>query len=174
MARLDQRKLTALDRRNAETIANYEASISKDDLLARRKKVQAEGANTPEGQIELRLLSARLGVWSGSGEDRTPLEDPTLLDKQLTLEQLNDFSRRDLRLLRNLIYARRGRPFKSDLLQNYFGTLDWYKADPSYTDARLTALDRRNINVIRSLEDQLGGPLTDYEHKKEEGWFAAA
>ena len=122
----------------------------------------------------MRLLSTRLGEWSGNDEDRTPLEDPTLLDKQLTVDQLSDFSRRDLRLVRNLIYARHGRPFKSDLLKTYFGTLEWYKPDPAYTDARLTPLDKRNINVIRSVEDSLGGPLTDYQHKKEEGWFAAA
>lgn len=171
---MDQSKLTALDRKNAEIIANYDGSISRDELLARRKALLAQGIHTPEDKVDLHLLSMRLGEWSGDDEARTPLEDPSLLDKQLTLNQLSDFSRRDLRLLRNVIYARRGRPFKSALLQSYFGTLAWYKPDPSYTDVRLTALDKRNINLILSLENQLGGPLTDYEHKKEEGWFAAA
>ncbi len=174
LSAIDQSKITPLDRKNAEAIANYDASISRPELLARRKTWQAQSADTPEGRIEVRLLSMRLGEWSGNDEDRTPLEDPTLLDKQITVEQLNDFSRRDLRLVRNLVYARRGRPFQSDLLRNYFGTLDWYKADSSYTDARLTPLDKRNISVILSVENQLGGPLTDYEHKKEDGWFAAA
>jgi len=174
LAQMDQSKLTPLDRKNAEIISGYDASITRPDLLARRKALQAHGADTPEGKIEMRLLSMRLGEWSGNDEDRTPLEDPSLLDKQLTVDQLSDFSRRDLRLVRNLIYARHGRPFKSDLLKTYFGTLEWYKPDPAYTDARLTPLDKRNINVIRSVEDSLGGPLTDYQHKKEEGWFAAA
>jgi hypothetical protein len=35
-------------------------------------------------------------------------------------------------------------------------------------------VDKRNINLIRSLEDQLGGPLTDYDNKKEDGWFSRA
>src|SRR5215813_12876266 len=174
LAQMDQSKLTPLDRKNAEIIAEFDGSISRVDLLARKKALLAQGANTLEGKIELRLLSMRLGEWTGNDEDRTPLEDPSLLDKQLTVDQLSDFSRRDLRLVRNLIYARHGRPFKSDLLKGYFGTLEWYKPDPAYTDARLTAIDKRNINVIRSVEDSLGGPLTDYQHKKEEGWFAAA
>jgi len=175
LAQMDQSKLTSLDRKNAEIIANFDGSISRLDLLTRRKALQAQGGDTPEGKIELRLLSMRLGDWSGAAdEDRTPLEDPSLLDKQLTVDQLSDFSRRDLRLVRNLVYARRGRPFKSDLLQSYFSTLEWYKPDPHYTDARLTPLDKRNIKVILSVEDSLGGPLTDYQHKKEEGWFAAA
>ena len=170
---IDQSKITPLDRKNAEIIANHEAQLTRTDLLDHRTAVQRE-PDTPEKKIELRLISERLGEWSGNDEDRTPLEDPTLLDKQLTVEQLSDFSRRDLRLVRNLIYARHGRPFKSELLRTYFSTLDWYKADPTYTDARLTPLDKRNINVVRSVEDQLGGPLTDYQHKKEDGWFAAA
>lgn len=170
---IDQSKVTPLDRKNAETIADYEAHLSRSELVDRRTAWRAK-TDTPEKSIELRLISERLGEWSGNDEDRTPLEDPTLLDKQLTVEQLSDFSRRDLRLVRNLIYARHGRPFKSDLLKLYFSTLDWYKEDPAYTDARLTPLDKRNINLIRSVEDQLGGPLTDYEHKKEDGWFAAA
>jgi len=82
-----------------------------------------------------------------------------------------DTIRRDLRLLRNLIYARHGRPFKSELLRAYFDAVEWYKSDEQYTDVRLTAVDRRNINLIRSLEDQLGGPLTDYDNKKEDGLF---
>ena len=173
LSEIDQSKLTPLDRKNAEIIADFEAHITQPQLSDRRDAWQAK-PDSPEKSIELRLLSARLGEWSGNDEDRTPLEDPTLLDKQLTLEQLSDFSRRDLRLVRNLIYARHGRPFKSDLLRSYFGTLDWYKENPKYTDALLTPLDKRNIKLILSLENQLGGPLTDYQHKKEDGWFAAA
>src|SRR5215472_7020355 len=171
--KMDQSKITAIDRKNAEIIANYEAAIDREDLLKREKIWLHQ--NTPEAKIELGLISMRLGQWLGGGdEERTALQDPTLLDKQLTVAQLSDYSRRDLRLLRNVIYARHGRPFKSALLKQYFGSLDWYKENPAYTDALLTPLDRRNIKVIRSVEDSLGGPLTDYQHKKEDGWFVQA
>jgi hypothetical protein len=168
----DESKLTPLDHKNAEIIANYDAAITRDELLS---TVRALDGSTPGEVIELRLASMRLGKWAGSADDdRSPLEDPTLLDKQLTVDELKDFSRRDLRLLRNLVYARRGRPFRSQLIREYFTVVEWYKADPTYTDARLTALDKRNINLIRSVEDQLGGPLTDFEHKKEDGWFSGS
>jgi YARHG domain len=171
--KMDQSKITPLDRKNAEIIAKYDADIPRDELLAMQQSLL--NPQRPEDKIDLRLVSMRLGKWAGSADqDRTPLEDPTLLDKQITMAGLKDFSRRDLRLLRNLIYARRGRPFKSDLLKGYFAAVDWYKPDPAYTDARLNLLDRRNINVILSLENQLGGPLTDWEHKREDGWFAQA
>jgi hypothetical protein len=178
---MDASKLTSLDRKNAEIIATYDASLTRDQLERMLRVVMSSAANDQQPRlqdnIEIRLLSARLGKWVGSKdtpqEDRSPLEDPSILDKQLTLQQLNDLSRRDLRLLRNIIYARRGRPFRSPLLNTYFSATDWYKVDPSYTEARLTQVDSRNIKLIRSLEDQLGGPLTDSEHQREDGFIIA-
>ena len=40
------------------------------------------------------------------------------------------------------------------------------KADPGYTDARLTKNDQRNIELIKSVEEELGGPITDDEQQK--------
>src|SRR5215469_17677501 len=37
LTQMDQSKLTPLDRKNAETIADFDGSISRDDLLERRK-----------------------------------------------------------------------------------------------------------------------------------------
>ena len=85
-----------------------------------------------------------------------------------------DLSRRDLRLLRNTVYARRGRQFRSALLQNYFEQAAWYSSDPAYSDGKLSALDQRNIKLIRSVEDSLGGPLSDKDHKEEDGWLSGA
>jgi YARHG domain len=175
---IDESKLTPLDHQNAETIAKYDASLSRVQLKAMLQDVMGSvraGGAAPEDKIELRLLSARLGTWVGPSDtpsdERSPLEDPSVLDKQLSVDQLKDLSRRDLRLLRNTIYARRGRPFRSDLLRAYFEATEWYKADPSYTEDRLSAVDNRNIKVIRSVEDQLGGPLTDRQHQTEDGWI---
>lgn len=178
LAATDESKLTALDKQNAEIIATYDLSLSRDQLQDMLRQVmssvRAQGP-TPEDRIELRLLSARLGKWVGPSDtpedERSPLEDPAILDKQLAVDQLKDLSRRDLRLLRNTIYARRGRVFRSELLRAYFESTDWYKSDSGYTDARLSAVDNRNIKLIRSVEDQLGGPLTDFEHKNEDGWI---
>lgn len=173
--KIDESKLTDLDHKNAETIAQYDAGISRSLLIDMQGELTAKNPKTPEDRIEMRLIAIRLGKWVGSDEDQpTALEDPRLLDKQLMVDQLRDFSRRDLRLLRNLIYARRGKPFQSEVLRSYFEAVEWYKPDPQFTNARLTPMDKRNINVILSVENQLGGPLTDYQNKKEDGWFARA
>jgi hypothetical protein len=174
----DESKLTPLDKQNAGIIVAYDLSLSRSQLQTMVGQIMIavrDHGFTPEDRIELRLLSARLGKWVGPSDtpedERSPLEDPAILDKQLTVDQLKDLSRRDLRLLRNTIYARHGRQFRSELLRSYFEATDWYKSDSAYTDALLTAVDNRNIKLIRSLEDQLGGPLTDFEHRNEDGWI---
>lgn len=123
-----------------------------------------------ETRIEASLLARSLGKvdFAMPAADRSPLDDVSLLDEVITLEQLSDLSRRDLRLLRNTIFARRGRPYKSPTLQEYFDRMEWYKPDDGYTDARLTAIDRRNIQIVLSLEKRLGGPLTEEQVQEAE------
>jgi hypothetical protein len=131
-----------------------------------------EGWGDRDEQIEVVLLSRALGrkleQFSELDFERTPFDAPELLDEPVPADQLQAMSRRDLRLLRNMVYARRGRPFRSPLLREYFGKLDWYKADPGYTDARLKPVDRRNIKLVQSAEIAAGGPLNDRQQRQEE------
>jgi hypothetical protein len=179
--KVDESRLTEYDRQNANKIAEAEVSFTREQLEKRLAEVQARAAGgkaSPEDDIELRLISSRLGVWKGSADvptgERSPLEDPTVLDSLLDLKQLDNMSPRDLRLLRNTIYARRGRSFKSPVLTEYFEGMAWYSPEDDYSDARLTEVDKKNIRLVRSVEDSLGGPLADRDHMKEEGWFAGA
>ena len=176
--RMDESKLSELDRKNAAIIVEYEVSLPRAELAEHEKALQAkkkaDGKLSTEDAIELSLLNQTLGESveeAENNEEATPSLDPRILNSQLTLEQLSDYSRRDLRLLRNTVYARRGRVFKSKILQDYFKRKGWYKPDPKYTDTRLTDLDNRNIKIIMSLEEELGGPLTESEDKN---WFVAA
>lgn len=177
----DLKTLTPADFTNAEAIVNHESAIPRAKFEELQKALLAKkqaGKATAEDDIELELIAVHLGGWTGdpelAPEDLSPLADPTKLDSLLTANQLATLSLRDLRMLRNTIYARRGRPFKSVLLQGYFAGMDWYTPDDAYSDAKLTAIDRKNIRMIQSVEKANGGPLSDYEHKVEEGWFFAA
>lgn len=120
----------------------------------------SEDKLSAEARIELGLISRALG---GFAVDTGKLEKgaQASLDRVLSVQELRQLSLRDLRLLRNTLYARRGRPFKSKILQAHFKAMSWYQEDPSYTDARLTENDKRNIALIRSVEDEFGGPLKD-------------
>jgi len=112
-----------------------------------------------DDKIELGLLSRAMGQFALDDESRGKTEGS--LDRALTLEEVRQLSLRDLRLLRNTIYARRGRTFKSEILRDHFSGMEWYKPVPDYTDKLLTKNDVRNIAMIRSVENELGGPLSD-------------
>lgn len=110
-------------------------------------------------KIELGLLARAMGEFALDDDARGKSE--ASLDGTLTLEELRQLSLRDLRLLRNTIYARRGRTFKSEVLRDHFGGMSWYKPRPDYSDALLTRNDVRNIQLIKSVENEFGGPLSD-------------
>jgi hypothetical protein len=56
------------------------------------------------------------------------------------------------RVVRNEIFARYGRAFTSADLRAHFQGQPWYREDPSYSDARLSANDRANAALIQSFE----------------------
>lgn len=169
--------LTDYDRANVTAITNAESAVSRDELVARRAAIQGR-APSDDDRVELSLISAALGEWSGGDAvpvaQRNPLEDPSVLDKQLTLAQIDGMSRRDLRLLRNTIFARHGRPFQSEVLSLYFSDKAWYRPRDDFKESMLTEVDKRNIKLVQSQEDRLGGPLSEWDHQMEEGWFAGA
>src|SRR5215210_3912643 len=58
----------------------------------------------------------------------------------------------DASQMRQEIYARHGKVFKEPWLQKYFSSFDWYKADPDFTDAALTDVEKKNIATIAAYE----------------------
>jgi hypothetical protein len=58
----------------------------------------------------------------------------------------------DVSQMRQEIYARHGKVFKEPWLQQYFSSFDWYKADPNFTEASLTEVEKRNIATIAAYE----------------------
>ena len=73
----------------------------------------------------------------------------------LTDAMLEHVSIADLRLLRNEIYARHGRPFKTKWIADEFRRYPWYKARADYSDAELSPVERANIALITRREENL-------------------
>jgi hypothetical protein len=69
----------------------------------------------------------------------------------------------DARKLRNEIYARHGKVFKDRWLQSYFKSFDWYRPNPKYTDATLTAVERQNAAAIAAYEKKATSVLDAVE-----------
>lgn len=72
---------------------------------------------------------------------------------ELSYEDLKGFSKDELRLLRNAIFAKHGYIFKNDDLKNYFGQFTWYA--PKYSDIndQLTPVEKKNVGVLKILEE---------------------
>jgi hypothetical protein len=119
----------------------------------------SESSLTGDEKIELGLIARAMGEFALDDESRGKSE--ATLDRLLKPEELRQLSLRDLRLLRNTIYAKRGRPFKSEILRGHFQGMEWYKSRDDYSDKLLTQTDVRNIQLIKSVENEFGGPLSD-------------
>ena len=75
------------------------------------------------------------------------------LDNLLKLEQINNFSLTELRILRNTIYARYGYKFVSDDLTTHFSQFSWYEGNEISVENALTSTDWKNIRLIKILEN---------------------
>ena len=71
---------------------------------------------------------------------------------QVTRTLLEGLFLEDAMQMRQEIYARHGKVFKEPWLQKYFSSFDWYKADPNFTDASLSEVEKTNIATIAAYE----------------------
>lgn len=72
--------------------------------------------------------------------------------KPITRSLLDGLFLEDASQMRQEIYARHGKVFKEPWLQKYFSSFDWYKADPNFTEASLTDIEKRNVATIAAYE----------------------
>lgn len=86
-----------------------------------------------------------------------------LATERLELNTLENFFTEDLRILRNEIYARRGRVFRDLELQKYFEAQSWYRPDPDFKDEMLGEIEFKNLAVIRQAEEMAISQFSEFE-----------
>ncbi|MBE9229102.1 YARHG domain-containing protein [Phormidium sp. LEGE 05292] len=77
--------------------------------------------------------------------------------RQVTDADLFDKNALELDILRNSIYARYGRRFKSQELQQYFSSQSWYRpiySPESFPDNLLTPLEQKNVAYILEYQER--------------------
>jgi len=80
---------------------------------------------------------------------------PDSSTRLLADSDLRGLTKEELRLARNEIYARYGRQFNDESLQNFFNAQPWYAAIPKLplgTEPALTDLEIANTNMIKEYE----------------------
>ena len=83
---------------------------------------------------------------------RALLGERDLLNKRFDSFDLARLNNENLRLLRNMIYAKYGLRFQSNDLNSYFGKFNWYKPLYNNVDNLLNEIDRWNIELISVFE----------------------
>ena len=72
--------------------------------------------------------------------------------KDLTDQDLESYPAFELTLMRNEIFAMRGRVFQDPILAAYFKSRSWYRPNPEFNEALLTARERRNAAFISAYQ----------------------
>jgi hypothetical protein len=86
--------------------------------------------------------------------------DMELFENRLISPQmLHGLSLNELRLLRNEVYARHGRQFSAEWLQQYFWGQPWYQTDASFKDEDLSGPDKQNVETIVAYENKVHDDL---------------
>ncbi len=88
-------------------------------------------------------------------EKAKQVEARILQSATVTNAELAGLSSYELRVLRNVHFARYGRVYDRPGLGDYFYTSPWYKPDANYNDNLLTATDKANINLILAQESRV-------------------
>lgn len=72
---------------------------------------------------------------------------------KLELGDIENLSKSELRIMRNEIFADYGYVFESTDLKEYFESQSWYKPKKKNFNIILTDLERKNIELIKSMEN---------------------
>jgi hypothetical protein len=81
-------------------------------------------------------------------------------NRPITEDLLKGLSLHELRLIRNEIYARRGRQFKTFWIQDYFYGQSWYKPTDEFKEPELSEMEKKNIATIVAYENRIHEELS--------------
>ena len=72
--------------------------------------------------------------------------------RSVELKDIQDLPLEDLRLLRGIVFGKRGRIFKDADIRDYLKTRSWYRPNPNFQNTMLNETESKNIDVIREAE----------------------
>lgn len=81
--------------------------------------------------------------------------------REIIKSELVNLTSWQLKVARNEIYARHGRPFVHKDLQCYFATKNWYSEDPNYNVSSISSIENNNIATIQAYEQETNSPLAN-------------
>lgn len=118
----------------------------------------------PDSDTEVSEADARVYLIQGNEKSSTRYEKADHLSyttvTKYTLEDLSILDSYGLKITRNEIFARHGRMFNDQELQEYFKRQQWYVPQIAANDfdtSCLNEVEKYNVNLISVYEEQIGG-----------------
>ena len=111
----------------------------------------AEGHGDEEYTAGKKITTLRKSGWLDPSRSHLPGHYPFGSVLVLTEGITRYFSKAELRIMRNEIYARHGYIFKSPELQAYFTAQPWYKPVDGAGEAQLSELEKLNVRILAGI-----------------------
>lgn len=140
---------------------SLEATLIFDDSSIGLKVSDSDSADIPIGYYVFEEKHAYSWKDGSENSNLSSASEYIIEDSDsrlLTEDELYYYSVDELKIARNEIYARHGRLFDDQELQNYFNSKSWYYGTVTpadFNESYLSDIERKNANLIRELENQL-------------------
>lgn len=115
--------------------------------------------NESTGEVGLKIFDSwsyegeEVGYKTGSAEEYYAGDYTEASLATLTADELKDWTKKELQIMRNEIFARYGFQFKKNgNMDTYFRLLDWFQPQHTSVDDFLTPLEKSNLDVIKKAE----------------------
>jgi len=107
---------------------------------------------------------------SDRGADESAYILPFSDARKITTADLRNLSDWELKVARNEIFARHGRPFVHKDLECYFAKQSWYKLDAEFSTDSLSALETSNAVFIQNYEKEVDSELINKDTGCKSAW----
>lgn len=163
-----------ITRQGSSSSNNYYMTIESTNFTAEIDITKYEGYDTTDIGIKIsgdNLTTGGIAATSTATVSAKPTSSSTSTSgnyvisdsntRIISRSELTGFTPWQLKVARNEIYARYGRPFVHKDLQCYFAKKSWYKEDPNATNPTLSSTESKNVATIQAYEQETNSSLAN-------------
>ena len=149
----------------SEEAASDSETDNKEEVFSADENENASSDEEADGETEDRIYLIPGDDKSSNRYEKAQHLSYTTTVKY-TIQNLSVLDSYGLKITRNEIYARHGRIFNDQELQEYFQRQNWYvpqTASNDFDDSCLNEVEKYNIQLISTYEQQAGGHLSVFK-----------
>ncbi len=138
----------------------YKYAKEKDESESLKTELQVFRASpTPSPSVSPTATLTATPVTACSKTGTMPTNGYVIADSSsrvITTAEIKNLTPWQLKVARNEIYARHGRPFVHKDLSCYFVGQNWYQVNPNYAEGLLSVVENKNVATILEFEKATG------------------